>query len=77
MSPSAVLSDLNATFGHIIDGKLVKDENAKTLDVINPATEKVIASVPIATRDVSRRLVYLDNCASLTVIICCRLWIAQ
>lgn len=39
-------------FSHIINGKAYDQKNAKTLDVINPATEGKIASVPIATREV-------------------------
>ena len=39
-------------FSHIINGKLVDAKGAKTLAVINPATEKVLASVPIATQEV-------------------------
>ncbi|KXT14258.1 hypothetical protein AC579_6707 [Pseudocercospora musae] len=39
-------------FSHIINGKAYDQKNAKTLDVINPATEEKIASVPIATREV-------------------------
>lgn len=39
-------------FSHIINGKAYDAKGAKTLDVINPATEKTIASVPIATREV-------------------------
>ena len=43
---------LSGGFSHIINGKAYDTKGAKTLDVINPATEKTIASVPIATRDV-------------------------
>ncbi|KXS94103.1 hypothetical protein AC578_939 [Pseudocercospora eumusae] len=39
-------------FSHIINGKAYDQKDAKTLDVINPATEEKIASVPIATREV-------------------------
>ncbi|EME78230.1 uncharacterized protein MYCFIDRAFT_87747, partial [Pseudocercospora fijiensis CIRAD86] len=39
-------------FSHIINGKPYDQKNAKTLDVINPATEEKVASVPIATREV-------------------------
>jgi len=43
---------LSGGFSHIINGKAYDTKGAKTLDVINPATEKTIASVPIATREV-------------------------
>ncbi|KAH7070279.1 Aldehyde/histidinol dehydrogenase [Paraphoma chrysanthemicola] len=43
---------LSGSFSHIINGKAYDAKGAKTLDVINPATEEVIASVPIATRAV-------------------------
>jgi acyl-CoA reductase-like NAD-dependent aldehyde dehydrogenase len=43
---------LSGGFSHIINGKAYDAKGAKTLDVINPATEKTIASVPIATREV-------------------------
>lgn len=42
---------LNASFSHVINGKSVPVEGAKMLDVLDPATEKVIAQVPIATKD--------------------------
>ncbi len=40
------------TFTHIIDGKEYVQDGAKMLDVINPATEKVVSRVPIATQKV-------------------------
>lgn len=43
---------LEGSFSHIINGKAYDASGAKTLDVLNPATEKKIASVPIATREV-------------------------
>lgn len=43
---------LQGGFSHIINGKAYDTTGAKTLDVINPATEKSIAQVPIATREV-------------------------
>ena len=43
---------LQGTFSHVINGKSYDAKGAKTLDVINPATEKAIASVPIATREI-------------------------
>lgn len=45
---------LQGGFSHIINGKAydTTTTGAKTLDVINPATEKSIAQVPIATREV-------------------------
>ncbi|KAF2212637.1 hypothetical protein CERZMDRAFT_40860 [Cercospora zeae-maydis SCOH1-5] len=43
---------LSGPFSHIINGKPYDANGAKTLDVINPATEEKIASVPIATREV-------------------------
>lgn len=42
---------LDAPFSHVINGKSVEIKSAKLLDVVDPATEKVIAQVPIATRD--------------------------
>ncbi|KJX92118.1 aldehyde dehydrogenase (NAD+) like protein [Zymoseptoria brevis] len=48
--PSAKL--LQGSFSHIINGKAYDASNAKTLDVINPATEEKLTSVPIATREV-------------------------
>ncbi len=42
---------LDAPFSHVINGKSVDAKGAKMLDVIDPATEKVIAQVPIATKD--------------------------
>ena len=42
---------LDAPFSHVINGKTVDTKGAKTLDVIDPATEKTIAQVPIATKD--------------------------
>jgi hypothetical protein len=43
------IAALKAPFGHVINGKLVT-KSEKTLDVINPSTEEVIASVPVATQ---------------------------
>jgi acyl-CoA reductase-like NAD-dependent aldehyde dehydrogenase len=43
---------LSGSFSHIINGKAYEQQGAKTLDVINPATEEKLASVPIATREV-------------------------
>lgn len=43
---------LSGSFSHIINGKAYDTKGAKTLDIINPATEEKIASVPIATREV-------------------------
>jgi acyl-CoA reductase-like NAD-dependent aldehyde dehydrogenase len=43
---------LQGSFSHIINGKAYDASSAKTLNVINPATEKTLASVPIATREV-------------------------
>lgn len=42
---------LDAPFSHVINGKTIDTKGAKTLDVIDPATEKTIAQVPIATRE--------------------------
>lgn len=50
MGQSKLLNE--GPFSHIINGKSVDAKGAKTLDVINPATEKKLASVPIATREV-------------------------
>lgn len=36
---------LQGTFSHVINGKSYDAKDAKTLDVINPATEEVIAKV--------------------------------
>lgn len=43
---------LSGTFSHIINGKSYNASSAKTLGVINPATEQKIVDVPIATREV-------------------------
>lgn len=43
---------LQGTFSHIINGKSYDAQGAKTLAVINPATEEKITEVPIATREV-------------------------
>lgn len=43
---------LQGSFSHIINGKSYDAKGAKTLDVIDPATEKPIAQVPIATREI-------------------------
>lgn len=42
---------LDAPFSHVINGKSVDLDGFKTLDVINPATETVLAQVPIATKE--------------------------
>ncbi|EST09452.1 Aldehyde dehydrogenase [Kalmanozyma brasiliensis GHG001] len=42
---------LDAPFSHVINGKTVDTNGAKMLDVIDPATEKVVAQVPIATKE--------------------------
>lgn len=42
---------LDAPFSHVINGKSVDTKGAKMLDVIDPATEKVLAQVPIATKE--------------------------
>jgi hypothetical protein len=38
--PQIMVELLNGTFSHVIDGKLYDTKGAKTLDVIDPATEK-------------------------------------
>lgn len=43
---------LQGSFSHIINGKAYDTKGAKTLNVINPASEEVLASVPIATREI-------------------------
>ncbi|UZJ57533.1 hypothetical protein CBS101457_006853 [Exobasidium rhododendri] len=47
--PTEQIAALKQPFGHIINGKLVT-KSEKTIDVINPSTEEVIASVPVATQ---------------------------
>jgi acyl-CoA reductase-like NAD-dependent aldehyde dehydrogenase len=43
----------------LIGGKKVDSSNGKTIDVVNPATGKLIDTVPAATKeDVSRALDY-------------------
>ncbi|SAM83221.1 probable Indole-3-acetaldehyde dehydrogenase [Ustilago bromivora] len=42
---------LDGPFSHVINGKLVDTKRAKMLVVLDPATEQVLAQVPIATRE--------------------------
>lgn len=42
---------LDGPFSHVINGKLVDTKRAKMPDVLDPATEQVLAQVPIATRE--------------------------
>lgn len=42
---------LEGSFSHVINGRSVEHGDAKMLDVINPATEQVLAQVPIATKE--------------------------
>ena len=46
------MSLLEGQFGHVLNGKMVVPDGAKMLDVINPATEEVIVSVPIADQSI-------------------------
>ncbi|PWN88786.1 aldehyde dehydrogenase [Acaromyces ingoldii] len=48
---------LQRPFSHVIDGKLFDDESAKTILIVNPATEETLANVPIATRDTVEKAV--------------------
>ena len=52
MTVSHLSQLLNQPFSHVINGKSYPLEGAKLLDVIDPATEKSLAKVPIATKEV-------------------------
>lgn len=54
MSPTASPPDLQQPFGHIINGKLII-HSERRIDVINPAIEMPLASVPVATSEVIKR----------------------
>ena len=44
-----------------IDGEWVKSKSKEVLDVVNPATQKVLARVPMSTREEVNRAIESDK----------------
>ena len=60
----AVLADQAPTVKILLDGKFVDSQTTEWHDVVNPATQQVLAQVPFATDDEINSAIASANLAS-------------